>query len=224
MPLRMRVLPKWLAIAVLASASALCAAQTGKINVDSGECGDTPGPKAVRHKSPLFVDAKRQLRAYGLVTYRYNREDAKAERCSTSLHLFVSDHGQPFREVKSKNQVTSPGEIVGVGIIGLSRSGKFLAADFWFADGDGVSHQPVVFDLASQKASTRELDPGAMTEQGCDQVQDFVGVTDGGEAVFAVPPSNYVDPPECGDHGLWYFNLQSGKIRQVKKFSGDTWK
>lgn len=209
---------------MLASTAMLCCAQTGEIGIDTGECGGTPEAKITKSKSALFSDGKSGVRVYGLVEYRYNLEDARKHTCHTVVHLFVSLRGKPFRDIKSKEWDTEPGQIVGVGVIGLSPTGTMLAADFWLAEGDGVVHTPLVHEFATGISLLKELDTDAMKSKGCDQVEDFIGVTDEGEAIFAVPPSEYVDPPACGDNGVWHFNLKTGAVKQVAKISGDKWR
>jgi hypothetical protein len=59
---------------------------------------------------------------------------------------------------------------------------------------------------------------------GCDQNEDFVGVTNSGEAIFAVPLSIYDDAPTWGDKGLWQFNLETGQVFRIAKISGDKWR
>lgn len=93
-----------------------------------------------------------------------------------------------------------------------------------FAEGDGQEGRPVVYDLATGLAIQASLEDKIQNRiHGCDQNEDFIGVTDSGEAVFAIPPSDYSDTPECGDKGLWHFNLKTGKVYGVKRFSGVKW-
>jgi hypothetical protein len=33
-----------------------------------------------------------------------------------------------------------------------------------------------------------------------------------------------VNAPGCSDKGLWHFNLKTGNVLRVKKFSGDKWR
>jgi len=120
---------------------------------------------------------------------------------------------------------TEEGEIAGIDLIGFSPDGSKLAADFWLAEGDGEEHRPVVYD--SKTSKVRFLSLGDRIQRkitSCDQVEKFVGVTNQGQAVFTVPPSDYDDSPECGDKGVWKFDLLTGEVRRIKQFSGDRWK
>lgn len=114
--------------------------------------------------------------------------------------------------------------IAHIELIGLSPDKTKFAASFMIAEGDGQSQGPVVYDFSTKTTSYLALgDKIQELIHGCDQNEDFIGVTNAGEAVFAIPPSDYADTPECGDKGLWHFNLKTGRVYRVAKISGDKW-
>jgi hypothetical protein len=196
-------------------------------SVQIEDCGSGPSSYVpVVLKSPILSGKPGGLRAVGQVSYRRNNEaDVVANRCHVEYTLLVSYGKHPFSAVKRWGWHAEEGEIAGIDLVGFSPNGNWLAADFWTAEGDHTEHRPVIYDLAARKAAFRPL--GSLIQEriyGCDQEEDFLGVTDAGEAILAVPPSIYDDSPGCGDKGMWHFNLETGKVTLVAKISGDKWR
>jgi hypothetical protein len=153
---------------------------------------------------------------YGLMEFRHDKEDAQAKRCHVTYRLFVSRGGSKFAEARNLAWDTEEGQIAGIDLIGFSSDGSKLAADFWLAEGDGQEHRPVVYDSITSRVLYRPLEDRIQRSlEGCYQAEHFIGVTNQGEAIFTVPPSDYVD--SCGDKGVWHLNLQTGQVKQVKK-------
>lgn len=194
-----------------------------KFSADTGECGGVSRTEIARSKTSIRTSQSGRLRMYGLIEFRHDEEDAKTKHCHVTYRFFVAKGSGKFAEVRNLVWDTEEGEIAGIDLIGFSADGSKLAADFWLAEGDGQEHRPVIFDAETSKVLYRELSDRIQQKiEGCDQVEHFVGVTNRGEAVFTVPPSIYTD--ECGDKGVWQFNLQTSQVKQVKKTSGDRWK
>jgi hypothetical protein len=200
-------------------------ARASKPSVATGDCdGEAPSEKVTVSKSAIFTDIQHQIRAYGQVSYRHNKADLAEKHCHVLYALFVSRSGRHYTMVKELVLNSDQGEIAGIDIVGSSPDGNQLAADFWWAQGDAVGHGPVVYDLSSEKALYRPLETRIQDRiHGCDQNEDFIGVTNDGKAIFAVPPSIYDHSPECGDKGIWDFDLKTGTVKQAAKFSGDRW-
>jgi len=138
--------------------------------------------------------------------------------------LFVATSGQSFKMVKQLDWDTDDGQIAAIELIGLSPDKTKFAASFMIAEGDGQLHGPVVYDLKTKTANYLALEDKIQKRiHGCDQNEDFIGVTNTGEAIFAILPSEYSDTPECGDKGVWHFNLKTGRVYRVAKISGDKW-
>ncbi|MGD0095483.1 MAG: hypothetical protein ABSB60_03250 [Terracidiphilus sp.] len=210
-----------IALAALISAAVSCRAAQPYLSVDTGECGtDTPTKQTVV-KSRDLSDQARAFKAYGRVSFQLQPTNSQKSGCHVTYDLFVSTHGGPFEQVRELNLENEAGEIAGIDLIGLSPDGSKFAADFWLAEGDGEEHRPVVYDLVAKQSIDLPLeDKIQRLIHGCDQNEDFVGVTNSGEAIFAIPPSEYYDSPACGDKGLWHFNLETGKVYRVAKISG----
>lgn len=201
------------------------AARDSKPSVATDECSGPLSGVPVVLKSPGLSSKSGRFRAVGRVSIQRDAADVAAKRCRADYTLLVSDGKRPFSAVKRLEWSVEEGEIAGIDLIGFSPNGNTLAADFWTAKGDHAEHRPVIYDLAARKASFRSL--GSLIQErihGCDQEEDFLGVTDSGDAIFAVPPSIYDDSPDCSDKGLWHFNLETGKVTLVAKISGDKWR
>jgi hypothetical protein len=200
-------------------------AQASHLSTQTGECDEQVSSVPVVLRSPVLSMGPRPIRAFGQITYRRTAADAAQKKCRVVYALLVSDDGRSFRAVKRLEWNTEEGEIAGIDLIGLSPDGDKLAADFWLAEGDGVEHRPLIYDRSTHKTAYRPL--GSLIQErinGCDQMEDFVGVTDSGEAIFAVPPSTYDASPQCGDKGVWHFDLATGNLVQAAKISGDKWR
>jgi hypothetical protein len=195
------------------------------ISIDTGECsGDMSAAETVI-KSETIVSKVGGFRAFGELAYRRNAGGDKKNQCHVEYRLFVSIRTSPFELVKARTSETEDGEIAGIDLIGASPDGSKLAADSWSAEGDGEEHWPIVYDFRKKQVWDRSLaDIIQVRIHGCDQVEDFVGVSNTGEAVFAVPPSIYDDSSGCGDKGLWHFNLQTARVYRVARISGEKWR
>jgi hypothetical protein len=193
-------------------------------SADTGECGDKSSQPVSAVKTPVRFNKTRSMRVYGKLEFRQYEAGAKDKHCHVIYRLLLAVAGKPFREVKRMEWDTEQGEIAGIDLVGFSPNESNLAADFWLAEGDGELHRPVVYNLKTNSTTDRPLEDLIQKRiNGCDQNEDFIGVSDSGEAVFAIPPSNYDNSPGCGDKGLWHFNLQTGKVYRVKKISGIKW-
>jgi hypothetical protein len=196
-----------------------------QISIDTGECSREVASGETVVKSDVYSNKKRTMRAYGAIAYRRSVDDAKPTRCHVEFRIFISFDGSPFRIVKSRISEAELGEIAGIDLVGESPDGSKFAADTWLAEGDGEEHWPIVYDLTTGQARDHSLGDKIQSRiHGCDQNEDFVGVTNAGEALFAIPPSEYDNSSGCGDKGLWRFSLVTGKVMQIAKNSGDKWK
>lgn len=217
----MRVRRAWAGFLFLLMPFSLVCAQTTRPSVDSDECGPELSSSGIVQKTPVFTNPPRTLRAYGEIVLR---RDIKSSACPVVYRLWIAQKYAHFSLAKHLELRLSSGQIAGIEIIGLSPKAKKLVADFLWAEGDGTIHHPVVFDEISGAVADKALDDRIQKRiHGCDQPEDFIGVTDAGEAVFAIPPSIYDDSPECGDKGVWRFNLKTGRVYRVAKFSGEKW-
>jgi hypothetical protein len=170
----------------------------------------------------VFSNQAHGFRAYGDVLVR---SETNAKHCRTTYRLWIARDSGAFALAKSLDFTRDDGEIAGIDLVGLSPDGTRFAADFWFAEGDATIHHPVILDRTTGQAADMALDDRIQKRiDGCDQVEDFIGVTNSGEAVFAVPPSIYDDSPECGDKGVWRFNLKTGRVYRAAKISGVKWR
>jgi hypothetical protein len=206
---------------VLAAIS--CSAAQKHLSADS-ECSEDIPIKETFSKSAQITDKGSDLKAYGRLSFR-RLSGVKEAGCHVVYQLFVAVHGAPFVPVKQITWDTEDGEIAGIDLIGTSPDGTKFAANFWHAQGDWQEHRPVIYDLATGQAVDRPLEDRIQKRiESCDQLEDFIGVTNAGKAIFAVPASIYDDGPKCGDKGLWYFNLKTGSVYRVAKISGDKWR
>lgn len=202
-----------------------CLAASRYISIDTGECSDDVSAKETVTKSSLFVDKVHVLSSYGQLSFRRSADGTRKNSCHVVYQLFIAVHGEQFSEVKRFAWDSEDGEIAGIDLIGLSPNASKFAADFWLAEGDGEEHRPVIFDVATKQETDLPLeDKIQKLIHGCDQNEDFIGVTNTGEAVFAVPPSIYDDSPACGDKGRWHFDLKAGRVYRVARVPGDKWR
>jgi hypothetical protein len=208
---------------VVAAVQSCCAAPK-HLSVDTGECGGAMPLKIAVLRTAEFSDEAHKFKAYGEVSFHRLPNTGKDSNCHLVYKLYVSIEAKPFVLVKSLSFNMDEDEIRGIDLIGPSPDGSHFAADFWWAMGDAEMHRPVVVDMVSLHAVDLELEDKIQKRiNGCDQLEDFIGVTNAGEAVFAIPPSLYEDSPECGDKGLWHFDLKTGNVYRVAKISGDKW-
>jgi hypothetical protein len=210
---------------LLLLAALRCFAAQKHISVDTGECGEDTSAKETVTRSTSFTDKAHGLSAYGILTIRSSSGHSKKNQCHVAYELFVASQGGQFGRVKRLDWDTEAGEIAGIDLIGMSPDGSKFAADFWQAEGDGEEHRPVIYDVSNKQAFDLPLEDKIQKQiHSCDQNEDFVGVTNSGEAVLAVPPSVYDDSPGCGDKGVWHFDLKTGRAYRVAKVSGDKWR
>ena len=220
-----RTTRRLLAAILFLVAAIRCAAAKQPVSIDTGDCDPGSPAKTSVFKSQVFTDQKHNFRAFGSIIYRRNRADARQVHCHVVYQLSVSEDGKPFTLVYRLGWNLDAQELAGITLVKLSENGNQFAADFWIAQGDGFTHRPVVFNRAAHRSMSMALDDRIQRQiRGCDQGEDFIGVTNTGEAIFAVPPSIYDDSPGCGDKGLWYFNLSTGKVHRVRKNSGVKWR
>jgi len=211
---------------VTASILSTCAAALGaekRPGIDGGECqAETLPSETVLQSDPFILPAQRgaNIRAKLII----KRLSGPKIHCRVVYQLLVENAGQLPATVEQVILEVEEGEIAGVDLIGVSPTGDIFAADFWTAEGDGTAHQPVIYDVRRNSAIYLPLEDRIQKRiHGCDQVEDFIGVTNLGEAIFAVPPSTYDKSPGCGDKGVWRFNLKTGRVYRVAKFSGVKW-
>lgn len=211
------------ALALLLAPACAFAAPT-RISVDTGECGEDTAVQETLLKSKVWNSANRGFSIYAEIAYRRFASGEKKSGCHVEYRLFAAERGKAFSAIEHRDWDTEDGEIAGIDLIGSSADGSKFAADFWLAEGDGVEHRPVVYDRTAGQALYMPLENKIQSRiHGCDQNEDFIGVSNGGEAVFAIPASVYDDSAQCGDKGLWRFNLKTGQVYQVAKRSGDKW-
>jgi hypothetical protein len=63
--------------------------------------------------------------------------------------------------------------------------------------------------------SWREYERIVKQLPSCGYAEEFIGVTDAGEAIIRVPKSQYVEKG-CRSQGKWLFNLHEGTVRRMK--------
>lgn len=220
----MRLVSAWCRILLSLLAIQTCYAARPSLMVDSGECDPNSSEARTVLMTPVFRDNSRGFRAQGTIVVEHSATDAKAGQCRVTYSLFVATRSGPLRKTKQLQIALTAGQIAGIDLIGLSPAMQKFAADFLLAEGDGTLHHPVVYDLSSRQAIDKPLEDRIQNRiHGCDQNEDFIGVTDAGESEFAIPPSIYDDSPECGDKGVWRFNLKTGHVYRIAKISGDKW-
>lgn len=223
----MKATGRFAILALLLMAALPCWAYKKHIQIDTSECQPQTPNEVQSFTSEKFIDITRGVQAYGQISIRRTTNATDEAKCHVMMQLFVSSHNSKFIKVEEFEKDTEQGEIAGIELIGLSKDGSKFAANYWQAEGDGQTHQPVIYDFHTKKTATAPLEDRIQNHlHHCDQVEDFIGVTNSGDAIFAVPPSTYVDDPRdyspCGDQGVWYFNVQTGKVIRVKRISGDS--
>jgi len=209
----------WFLKCLVAMTVPCCALVTPQI--DTGECQVDSKPSVT--KSAIVIEKVKHLRVYGQLEF-VPTGDAK-RGCHVVYRLFVAKGTSTYSEIYKMNYQTEVGEIAGIDFVGFSPNHVKLAADLWWTAGDGTVHRPLVYDVATGSVLYKPLDEAIQKKiHGCDQVERFAGITDEGLAIFTVPPSIYDDSPECGDKGVWHFNLRTGVVTQVAKISNDKWR
>jgi hypothetical protein len=148
------------------------------------------------------------------VQLSHANNDKGADSCTVVYRLFVAEKSKPFVSVKEYSERAGDG--VGVEMVGASKSEMVIAADFWWTAGDYTGHRPVVYALNSKSVILRALKNEIRRRlPSCDYFEEFIGVTDTGEAVIRIPKSTYVEKG-CPAQGEWLFDVHSGSVRRVK--------
>jgi hypothetical protein len=172
-----------------------------------------PGQTELRKTAPIDFQSG-AVRLYGSVQLSRAKGEAGKQGCSAVYKLFLSSNGKPFAMIKEFSDQEDDG--VGVDIIGASSDGDMVAADFWWAGGDYTGHRPVIVDLKSNSVMFLPLDERIIKQlPTCDYFEEFIGVTNAGEAIIQVPKSAYVEKG-CPSQGKWLFNLHSGIVKRMK--------
>jgi hypothetical protein len=195
----------------------LCSAALGQRNPHSTaplECSDVDAGQIVTRKTALMTVRSGAVRAYAVVQLSRANDDEEADSCTVVYKLFVAEGSKPFVSVKEYSERADSS--VGVGMVGASKSEMVIAADFWWAAGDYTGHRPVIYDLNSKSAVLRTLKDEILRRlPSCDYFEEFIGVTDNGEAVIRIPKSTYVEKG-CPAQGEWLFDVHSGSVRRMK--------
>ncbi|HEY6971645.1 MAG TPA: hypothetical protein VJA94_20710 [Candidatus Angelobacter sp.] len=128
--------------------------------------------------------------------------------------LFVAHPDGKF--VLTKQYSEKADGSVGAEMIGASPNERMLAADFWWAEGDYTGHRPVIYNVETRSAQSRALHDEIRKQlPSCDYFEEFIGVSDAGEAIIRVPQSAYVEKG-CHAQGKWLFDMQSGRVHRLK--------
>jgi hypothetical protein len=178
------------------------------------ECSELKvGHTVTRKTSPIDIRSG-TLRAYAAVQLSRPKDDTNADSCEALYKLFVAEGSGPFVLVKRFSE--SADTNVGVEMVGASKNEKMIAADFWWAAGDYTGHRPVIYDVEAKSVHLRALNDEIRKQlPSCDYFEEFIGVTDSGQAIIRVPKSAYVETG-CPAQGTWLFNIRSGSVQRVK--------
>lgn len=193
-----------------------CTAQN-RYSVDTVECSADVHSAPSTFKTEIRSAKSGDLRMYGVLELRRNKEDASNKRCHVMYRLYVSEGNRPFQEVFRMPWDTDEGEIAGIELIGFSPNGGKAAANLLLAAGDGQTNRPVIFDLRSKSSKFVEMPPiedKRPPKESCDDAPyaRLYGVTDAGSILVSVPPIN-----RCADGGHWIFNPKTGSLSQIDK-------
>jgi hypothetical protein len=178
------------------------------------ECSElAAGKSVVRKTSPLSIRSG-AVQIHASVQLSRPPDNRDAGSCTVVYKLFLTEPGGPPRLLKEFSERATGG--VGVEMVGASKNELMIGADFWWAAGDYKGHRPVIYDVNTKSVSLRALD-AAITKQlpSCDYFEEFIGVSDSGEAIIRVPKSIYVDEG-CPGQGKWLFNVHSGNVQRLK--------
>lgn len=177
------------------------------------ECSDVKAGSAVTQKTPTLNIGATNTKAFATVQLRRPEDDTEANSCTATYKLFLANDDGKFTSVKQLSEKVS-GESVGAEMIGVSKRERMIAADFWWSMGDATGHTPVIYNLASKVVRLRALhDEISKQLPSCDYFEEFVGVTDAGEAIIRIP--KYIDEG-CPAQGKWLFDPQTGSVRRMK--------
>jgi len=74
----------------------------------------------------------------------------------------------------------------------------------------------VIVEVKSNSVMFLPLDDRILKQlPSCDYFEEFIGVTNAGEAIIRAPKSAYVENG-CHSQGKWLFNLHSGIVKRMK--------
>ena len=181
---------------------------------ESMDCSVIPAGQSVTRKTNVITFEPGSIRVYGSVKLSRLNRGSKPERCRADYKLFVSRKRKDFALIKQFSD--DEGDFVGVDMVGYSQNMNLIAADFWWAAGDYTGHRPVVYNLTSKLVAFRALNDEISKQlPACDYFEEYVGVSDRGEAIIHIPKSPYSDEG-CPDQGKWLFNLHTRVAKRMK--------
>jgi hypothetical protein len=157
---------------------------------------------------------------YGILEFRHNETDAKANHCHVIYRLLVSSGNGAFVEAHRLVWDTEEGEIAGIDLIGFSPDGSKAAANLWLAAGDGVVNRPVVYDMKTKTAIFAvmpDVEDKRVPQESCDDdpYESLDSVTDAGTIIVSVPAIE-----GCADGGLWSFDPKAVVWKRIRLYSG----
>ncbi len=177
----------------------------------SGDCAKVVAGQSLKLKTDTILNQKQSLRAYATLDMDRDPTDLSGKFCVATYGLFVSERTGGFRLVK--NFSGRGADRAGADIVGFSDNGLKLAADFWWGAGTYVAHRPVVFDSKAKTAHMTELEDKITSQlPACNYAENFIGVTDAGDALFHLPAAS--DVQGCGDQGDWLLNVRTGEAQR----------
>jgi len=178
-------------------------------------CSQVPLGETAQYKTPVVSGGKYRIRVYASIQQSRDAKDAEGESCKADFTLFISREHGSFKAVKQYSEVNS--YFVGAEIIGFSPNGTKVGADFFWEEGDVHGPRPVIYDIVSGNVRFGSVGTEIIDQlPSCDYFEQFVGITDAGEAIIHIPKSVYVDEG-CPDQGDWLFNLVTGKAIRRRK-------
>lgn len=202
---------------MLLLSSAMCGQQKG-LSTAGMECSDVKAGRAVTQRTATLDINATSIKAFATVQLRRPADDTEASACIVTYKLFVAKDDGQFSSVKQFSE--QAGGSVGAEMIGVSKNQKMIAADFWWSIGDATGHTPVIYNATAKAAQLRALHDEIIKQlPSCDYFEEFIGVTDTGEAVIRVPKSIYVQDG-CNAQGKWLFDLRTGNVKRMKTGSG----
>lgn len=182
-----------------------------KFSTPGIECDELKPGQSATQQTAARSDGN--FTAYATVSLARPVTDKEGRHCQAKYSLFVADGSATSRAVKTFTGVTE--FMVGAAIVGFSKDHTKLAADFWWAGGDYTGHRPVIYDVNRGTVRFAELNEEITGRlPSCDYFEEFVGVTNSGEAIIHVPKSEYVDEG-CPDQGNWAFDLAKKTARRL---------
>ena len=178
------------------------------------DCDDVKAGQTQLRKTAPIAFQSGSIRLYGSVRLSRAKGEAGTHQCLANYRLFLSSGSATFSMIKEFSDREDAD--VGVDIIGASNDGNMIAANFWWAQGDATGHRPVIVDVKANSAMLLPLDDRILKQlPSCDYFEEFIGVTDAGEAIIRVPKSAYVEKGRPSQ-GKWLFDLHSGKVKRMR--------